>query len=377
MENYAIVLTLIMVFVYSESKSSTEDSLNFKLAQDTVMIDPVGSIINFRPGLTSPEVTKDGKYLYLYTYGETKFQKVNLEDLVLEETLQFEKEGPDGMGTNIGGFALNSANQIMIWSFSLNAIFDRMGKKVRDLRLTKIASELGGGQAFPIRLMEHPNDPEMIYGLYVMTKDDRFFLFKFDIKNGIYKKISLPETEKLHEDRMVIYQGGSPRGAFGPMPMATNVQNKIVVTNNAYNEAYVYDILLDSLYFKSWNSDLTGYQNEYKLPEKVEQESSAEHRKKYMEAINFLEPKWDYVSERFIRLSYKTKFGEDRNRFGDALEIGADVYLTVLDKDLNIVKETFLDNYKKTPTAHFFKDNKIWLYENMDDELGFVRITVD
>jgi hypothetical protein len=26
---------------------------------------------------------------------------------------------------------------------------------------------------------------------------------------------------------------------------------------------------------------------------------------------------------------------------------------------------------------HFYKDNKIWLYENIEDELGFIRITVD
>lgn len=48
-----------------------------------------------------------------------------------------------------------------------------------------------------------------------------------------------------------------------------------------------------------------------------------------------------------------------------------------MDKDLNIVKEIFLEQYSKNPPSHFFVDNKIWLYENMDDELGFVRITID
>jgi len=378
MKNYAILIPLLVLFSCSENKTNSEDSMDFNLTQDTVMIDPDGSIINLKFGFNYPELSKDGKFLYHYTHGEAKFDKINLESLILEETLQFEKEGPDGMGGYIGGYALTSDDQFMIWSYGLNALFDQTGKKVRDLKLSKIAPETSGSEVFPIRLLKHPTDPNKIFGLYVKWEDHQYFIIKFDLENETFNKILLPETEKLDEYRMEIEHEGRPAGGFSPMPMATNIQdNKIVLTNDAFNEAYVYDINLDSLFLISWDSKLTENQNEYKLPKTVELEQAEEHRRKYYESISFLAPKWDPVSQRYIRLSYKTKFGNDLNEFGEAEETGADVFLTVLDKNLNIVKETFLEQYQKNPRSHFFIDSKIWLYENIDDELGFVRIAID
>ncbi|MBD3631150.1 DUF4221 family protein [Cyclobacterium sp.] len=378
MKKYTIVIGLLVIFGCSENKPQSDSNLDFDLTQDTVVIDPKGGIINLKYGLSSPELSSDGKYLYHYSHGEAKFDKINLENLELEETLQFEKEGPNGMGSYIGGYSLNLSDQLMIWSNGLNAVFDQLGKKVRDLKLTKIAPELKGPEAFPFRLMEHPSDPNTIFGLYVQNLENQYFLAKVDLENETYEKISLPETEKLDNYRMEIEQGGRPAGAFRPVPMATKIRdNKIVLTNGAYNEAYVYDISMDSLYLISWDSKLTGNQNEYKLPKTVELEQAEEHRRKFKESINFLDPIWDPISERYVRLSFKTKFSADLNEYGEAEEIGAEVFLTVLDKDLNIIKETFLDQYQKNPRTHFFIDNKIWLYENIADELGFVRITVD
>ncbi|WP_158859369.1 DUF4221 family protein [Lunatibacter salilacus] len=378
MKNYAILFTLLILISCSENKSTSESDLDFLLTQDTVIIDPKGSIINLKYGLTRPELSNDGKYLYHYTHGEAKFDKINLENLELEETLQFEKEGPNGMGSYIGSYALTSLDQLMIWSYGLDAVFDQKGTKIRDLKLTHIAQELKGPEAFPFRLMEHPSDPNTIFGLYVKNPENQFIIAKFDLENETYEKISLPETEKLNNYRMEIEQGGRPAGAFSPVPMATKIRdNKIVLTNGAYNEGYVYDISLDSLYLISWDSKLTGNQNEYKLPKTVELEQAGEHRRKFYESINFLDPQWDPISERYVRLSFKTKFSADLNEYGDAEEIGAEVFLTVLDKDLNIIKETFLENYQKNPRSHFFLDSKVWLYENINDELGFVRIAVD
>jgi len=31
----------------------------------------------------------------------------------------------------------------------------------------------------------------------------------------------------------------------------------------------------------------------------------------------------------------------------------------------------------KRPNFHFVKDGKIWIFENIDDELAFVRLSID
>jgi hypothetical protein len=378
MKNHAILFSLLILISCSKKQANSEEDMGFILTQDTVVINAKGSIINLKYGLTNPELSPDGKFLYHYTHGETKFDKIDLENLILAETIQFEKEGPDGIGRFMGGYALTAGNQLMIWSYGLHALFDQSGKKFRDLKLSDIAPETGGSEVFPMRLMLHPNDPNQLFGLYIRWQDYQYYLLKFDLENETFEKILLPETEKLYDYQMEIEHGGKPAGGFGPKPYAnTIIDNKILMTYDPFNEAYIYNISLDSLYLVTWDSKLTGNQNEYKLPKTVEMEQAEEHRKKYNESINFLPPKWDPVSQRFIRLSYKTIFGEDLNEFGEAKEIGADVFLTVLDKNLNIVKETFLENYRKNPRSHFYKDNKIWIYENIGDELGFIRITVD
>lgn len=95
------------------------------------------------------------------------------------------------------------------------------------------------------------------------------------------------------------------------------------------------------------------------------------------ESINFMPLSWDPISQQFIRLSYKNSYGEELNEYGSPKVLSSEVFLTVIDKNLNIIKETKLDNYTKQPPKYFFLNSTIWLYENIDDELGFVRIRLD
>ncbi|NHE58879.1 hypothetical protein [Cyclobacterium plantarum] len=52
------------------------------------------------------------------------------------------------------------------------------------------------------------------------------------------------------------------------------------------------------------------------------------------------------------------------------------VYLTAFDKDLNMLGEILVPQLRKKPARHFAKDGKIWIYEKMEDEMGFVRLAI-
>ncbi len=368
---------LVLTSACSTEKSESSENSEFNLTQDTVVVDAGDGIINLQYGLSSPELSSDNKYLFHYNHNQAKFDKINLEKLKLEEPLQFEKEGPNGMGTYIGGYSLTSNDQIMIWSYGLNAVFDQSGQKVKDLKLDKIAEEISGSGSFPMRLIEHSKDSNTIFGLYVKWEDYEYFLLKFDLESEKFERIALPETVKLNEFRMEIEVDGNPAGGFGPPPVATVADDKIILTNNGFNEAYVYDMILDSLYLISWDSNLTGNKNEAKLPKKVEMEEADEYRKQFDESIKFMPISWDPISQQYIRMSSKSRFGEELDQYGNTKELDSEVFLTVLDKNLKIIKETKLESYTKQPPRHFFLDNTIWLYENIDDELGFVRIKLN
>ncbi|MFD2035073.1 DUF4221 family protein [Belliella marina] len=357
----------------SENKESVGD-FEFNLTQDTVVVDAGDGIIDLQYGLSYPELSNDGKYLFNYIFNQSKFDKINLETLTLEKTLQFEREGPNGMGSYIGGYSFTPEDQIMIWSYGLSAVFDQTGKKVKDLDLDKFGpQEIKGAESFPMRLVEHPDDPSLIFGVFIKNTPREFFIMKFDLENKSYQKIPLPETEKFSEFNMEFTSGGG----FGIVPFPTVNSGRIIMTNSAFNEAYVYDMSFDSLYLIPWDSKLTGNRNETKMPPTADTEEGLVYRRKFFESINFMDPIWDPISQQFIRLSYKNRYGEELNEYGEPKLLNSEVFLTVIDKNLKVIKETKLENYTKEPPRHFFLDNTIWLYENIDDELGFVRITID
>lgn len=75
-------------------------------------------------------------------------------------------------------------------------------------------------------------------------------------------------------------------------------------------------------------------------------------------------PFWDNESRYFYRFSYTENEGK------------ATVYLTAYDEELNQIGETLVPELTKRPAKHFAKDGKIWIYENLNDEMGFVRLAM-
>lgn len=373
-----LISGLAFIAACSTEKKESLENFEFNLTQDTVVVDAGDGIINLQYGLSSPELSANGKYLFNYIFNQPKFDKINLETLAFEKTLEFEKEGPNGIGNYVAGYALTDKDQIMMWSYGLHSIFDQNGEKVKDLRLDKIAGDEVSGSGFlPLRLIEHPQDPNIIFGLYVKWEDNEYFLMKYDLENESFAKIQLPETEKFKEFRMDFEYGGRSAVGFSPSPRPIAVDKRIIMTNMAFNEAYVYDMVLDTLYLVPWNSTLTENKNEAKLPKTVEMEEGEKYFRMFGESINFMPLSWDSISQQFVRMSYKNIYGEELDEYGSPKVLKSEVFLTLLDKNLKIIKETKLENYTKEPPKYFFLNSTIWLYENIDDELGFVRIRLD
>jgi hypothetical protein len=42
-----------------------------------------------------------------------------------------------------------------------------------------------------------------------------------------------------------------------------------------------------------------------------------------------------------------------------------------------LIGESLVPILNKTPGKHFVKGGKIWIFENIDDEMGFIRLSVD
>ena len=44
---------------------------------------------------------------------------------------------------------------------------------------------------------------------------------------------------------------------------------------------------------------------------------------------------------------------------------------------MEMLAESIVPELKNIPQTYFVKDGAVWIFENMEDELGFVRLSID
>ncbi|MEX2565502.1 MAG: hypothetical protein WD431_06140 [Cyclobacteriaceae bacterium] len=53
------------------------------------------------------------------------------------------------------------------------------------------------------------------------------------------------------------------------------------------------------------------------------------------------------------------------------------VYLSVYDKDFVLLAEAPVPQLAKNPVQYFVREGDIWIFENIADELGFIRLALN
>jgi hypothetical protein len=156
----------------------------------------------------------------------------------------------------------------------------------------------------------------------------------------------------------------------------TEVEGKLIISNSVFNTLIVYDMAKDSLYQVEYENKLTKSGKSGKYVTEVESEKDFYSAISTIgQEINFRNPIWDSKNQRYYRFSYESI--PKANIQDEEEKQKSRVYLTILDKDFKVLGETLVKELKHSPATHFVKDGKIWMYENVDDELGFIRIGIN
>src|SRR5690606_35398662 len=161
--------------------------------------------------------------------------------------------------------------------------------------------------------------------------------------------------EKVPDYSFIYYFGGGSITHQTPKVSIDHIGKKVILSNEVTNALMWYDTEMDSLFMKSYDSQLTANQKEkeYKREHETPEQFEAEYAR-YREEINFMAPFWDKDRRCFYRFSYE----EDKGK--------AKVYLTAYDEGLNFIGETLVPHLTKRPAKHLAIDGKIWIYENME-----------
>ncbi len=215
--------------------------------------------------------------------------------------------------------------------------------------------------------------------MFIKWAERSYFILDFDLATQTFTKKELPELNQLQKFSVNILHDGNFAGAYGVAVRALTTGKHLFITNNSLNEVLVYDLEADSTFTKAWDSDFFGKGKSYLPPKEVENSSGQieDIIRKIKEDIVFENFFWDLSRRRFYRFASSEHFAEEKDQYGRHEPTRADVYLSVFDESLNLLAEVLIPELKATPKKHFLKDNKIWIFENIEDELAFIRLGLE
>jgi hypothetical protein len=374
-----LLFAISMLFLYSCS-TNTEDQADYSqmaFSLDTVMVDSKDEILDLKSGLWTSDFSGDKKYLYNFNSNDHTIEKIDLDLLEFVGRFSFEKEGPNGIGDWIGLIQYLPEERFYINSNLKNGIFNLQGEKVGDLNFKY--EELQG-DSLPIqqRLMYgfvFDDEPKKIFGVFRDWFNNKTSFGILDVDKKTYLDKPIPEFDFL-KDFTTVLNGdqGFPVAFLGPWVMANEENGKIIIGNNASSDLYIYDVASDSLSFKTFESQLTANRKAGKYPsEAASKEEFDVLNRTFGEGITFMNPVWDPAKQVYFRFSYLQEFKEVEGKSVDR----AIVYLSILDQEFNLVSETVVEVLDKRPNFHFVKDGKIWIFENIDDEIAFIRLSIN
>ena len=383
MKNYIILLLSVLLAACGGNETETKnDFSNIIFKMDTVVVDAGDEIINLKYGLWSSAMTEDKAFLYLWNMDESTLDKVNINELRLEEKIKYEKEGPDGVGSYVAWMNMLDNDRILMTNFQGMGLFDMNGKKIKTYKLDKEKFKgysLGDGESFNRKSIIN-YDGNMIYGLLANWTNDNLSFAKVDFEDMVIKKYKFPGIDEL-KDYSVTLKSGQMMMISTTDKSLQRIGDKIILSNSAYAPIFVFDMKKDSVYQVNYTPQLTAAAKKGGYPKEVDSEKRfKEVMAEINSEINFQAPVWDEVNKRFYRFSYETIPGEITDEpviESQEQKPISKVFLSIFDEDFNLLGESLVSQLTQIPNSVFVKDGKIWHYVNIDDELGFVRMAFD
>ena len=371
------------LILFSCGRKESEKILDFSsisISVDTVMVDPGDEILNLKYGLFVSDISPDTRFLYFWDPDLSKVNEIDLNTLKLRNQYPFEKEGPDGVGNTFINVLALVDNNFAIAGFGSRGLFTKNGKKLQDLRIKPeefTGDSLENGRDYDSKPIILENGSLMV-GLMNNWIAGTFDLVKTDFDKKTIKKFTFPGIEEL-PDYKIILRGDMMISIIGSEKTLQKVDSRAIFSNSPYADLYVLDMESDSIRQVSYTPTLTKARKKGGYPDEVETEKAMEDlRAMIYEEINFQAPLWDKEKKLFYRFSYTSHKNPSFTPGDDeSTQFKNRVYLTILNENLELIGESFLENLDFVPSGAFVKDGMIWSYLNVDDELAFRRIKLN
>ena len=376
---FVLSIAVFSCGVDSESESSASSNILGKLSftSDTLVINPGQEIINLSQGVRNGSLDESKTYFYLFDEVTAQMNKINLDELILEEQIPFEKEGPNGVGANyVTTSRYLPGEEFLFANFQNTGIFNRNGEKVQDLTLKPGDIQVEGlsenAQYNLTNQIEFSPDRKWMYSLPGDFIEGTNQLAKINLESKSGNIIPIPALDKVGEYRILLQMDDS-FSIYVEELFLQQIAGKYFLSGGSVNSIYRFVAGQDSLQLFEFDFSLVANEKEIPINNKVSsQEEFQAEMDKARSQIGFDKLLFDEKTKRFYRFGriYKPRVDIEA-------PLKAQVFLFAFDENLNLIGETEIPDWDKVPSNAFFKEGKLWSYVNVDDELGFAVFTLN
>ncbi|WP_226389366.1 DUF4221 family protein [Penaeicola halotolerans] len=384
---FYFLLTASVMFSACSGESPENQSSNFSFVWgDTLMVDTGDSFIDLSYGLNMADITADKRQMMHFSQKKNELSIINLDEMKLERQVQFDTDGPNSTENAYAMTVIGNGPELMLYSWNAFSKFNLDGIKLDkiDTRGSMANNSLSGDTLAEIETISARGtiDPSgrYYYGQLLGAYDDQGAMGMgqangiavIDLVNKSLKKVLIPELKKLSNYEMFIIQGQSAMIYTSAVYMWSD-DEKLLISNSFANEVIIYHREADSVEIKSYESKLSA--NLQDPPDKS-QSDNGKYIEQYLktkdEQISFNEFVYDPDNKIFIRFSADT----DLSKSTDDKKVKRNI-ITVFDQDLNMMQEAIIPEFTEASISNYFiKDGKIHFFQNLDDEVAFLTISI-
>lgn len=343
---------------------------------DTVMIDSKNEILFLQRDLYTSDYSEYDEMLYNLNDGTNQVEQINLNSLTLEKTIPFEQEGPNGTGFWTSDLQAMSKNALFLGGIQ-SGIYDLQGELLHRFDWNAVPKEKGGilDEERVFYQVANPNFPQEVFAIVVHNFTNSVSLRQLN---------SLKETIKFYkidpEEHYKTYTLGdlSNYNKWDPRVHIKSIQDHIIVSHEYANDFHVLYPAKDSLISITYESSI--------LPSKVTPTTegdlinSTEDRKKalrkYRSQITYGPLIFDKKNTRYVRLAASIQYGEkERERYLLPEVERSVLYMSIFDENFKHLLDQEIPELKKSGIPKYFiREGALWMYLNLEDEMGFIRI---
>lgn len=378
-------LTLLLFFSCTEKASEqigegaiqiqtyTENQLdNLQITLDTLKVD-VGEELVISSAYYGFGLSEDGKSIFFSESQSSEIHEIDLAELKLIRRIPFEKDGPNRAPDFVESFDVLPGDEFMLANYAIQAIYNDQAEKIQDLKLQAeeydgIDESLGGLHSS----LEVSPDKKKAFSLPAPFGEFTAGLAVLDLESKTGELLDLPALDLTQNFQVTFSQNGGMTTS-GDMIRMKKIKNQLVIYSGSTADIYLYDMQSDSLMLLKFDHQLV--ENQKKGTFKTQAASQEERREisaQIQRQISFYGFIWDESRQQYFR------FGVKKNGLRETREpLPDDVYLFSYDPDFNLLGEKKIEELSNVFFNGFFFDGKIYNYRPVDEDPGFVVMTLE